>query len=46
MYLDVRLLLNPELNEEVTVRPDGHLLRLWRAMNWRMGGQCRNSTWH
>ena len=23
--LDVRLLLNPELNEEVTVRPDGHI---------------------
>jgi polysaccharide export outer membrane protein len=23
--LDVRLLLNPELNEEVTVRPDGHV---------------------
>jgi polysaccharide export outer membrane protein len=23
--LDVRLMLNPELNEEVTVRPDGHL---------------------
>ena len=23
--LDVRLMLNPELNEEVTVRPDGHI---------------------
>ncbi len=23
--LDIRLLLNPELNEEVTVRPDGHI---------------------
>jgi protein involved in polysaccharide export with SLBB domain len=23
--LDVRLILNPELNEEVTVRPDGHI---------------------
>ena len=23
--LEVRLLLNPELNEEVTVRPDGHI---------------------
>ncbi len=23
--LDVRLLMNPELNEEVTVRPDGHI---------------------
>ena len=23
--LGVRLLLNPELNEEVTVRPDGHI---------------------
>jgi polysaccharide export outer membrane protein len=23
--LDLRLLLNPELNEEVTVRPDGHI---------------------
>ena len=23
--LEVRLMLNPELNEEVTVRPDGHI---------------------
>ena len=23
--LDVRLMLNPELNEEVAVRPDGHI---------------------
>src|SRR4051794_27306245 len=23
--LDVRLMLNPELNEEITVRPDGHI---------------------
>ena len=23
--LDLRLLLNPELNEEVTVRPDGYI---------------------
>ena len=23
--LDIRLLLNPELNEEVSVRPDGHI---------------------
>ena len=40
--LDVRLMLNPELNEEVTVRPDGHISTTVVRMSMPPAAPCRN----